>query len=97
MRDLFISKCFNGSRFLIFEIDKGNEKYFEFVALRPTGSKAHSLNQKRYFLYYLFIFRVRYSEPVLNSIIHYFENCKGAKHLEKICLEFIVQDQVSYY
>ena len=50
MRDLFISKCFNGSRFLIFEIDKGNKKYFEFVALRPTGSKAHSINQKRYFL-----------------------------------------------
>jgi len=41
----------------------------------------------------LTLIRVRYSEPVLNSIIHYFENCKGAKHLEKICLEFIVQDQ----
>ena len=38
---------------------------------------------------------MRYSELVLNSIIHYFEHCKGAKQLEKICLEFIVQDQVS--
>jgi len=41
----------------------------------------------------LTLIRVRYSELVLNSIIHYFEHCKGAKQLEKICLEFIVQDQ----
>jgi len=41
----------------------------------------------------LTLIRVRYSEPVLNSIFHYFESCKGAKRLEKICLEFIVQDQ----
>jgi len=46
-------------------------------------------------LRHLTLIRVRYSEPVLSSIIHYFENCKGAKHLEKICLEFIVQDQDS--
>ena len=43
----------------------------------------------------LTLIRVRYSEPILSSIIHYFEHCKGAKQLEKICLEFIVQDQVS--
>ena len=48
--NFFISQCLKGSRSLIFEIDKGNKKYFEFVALKPTGSKAHSLNQKRYFL-----------------------------------------------
>ena len=41
----------------------------------------------------LTLIRVRYSESVLNSIIYYFENCKRAKYLEKICLEFIVQDQ----
>ena len=47
------------------------------------------------FSLYSCLLQVRYSEPVLNSIIHYFEHCKGAKQLEKICLEFIVQDQVS--
>ena len=29
---------------------------------------------------------------MLSSIIHYFENCKGAKNLEKVCLEFIVHE-----
>jgi hypothetical protein len=40
-----------------------------------------------------YYFRVRYTEPILSSIIHYFENCRGAKHLEKVCLEFIVHEQ----
>ena len=31
---------------------------------------------------------------MLGSIIHYFENCRGSKNLEKVCLEFIVQEQV---
>ena len=41
----------------------------------------------------IFARRVRYTEPILSSIIHYFENCRGAKHLEKVCLEFIVHEQ----
>ena len=39
------------------------------------------------------LIRIRYSDAMLSSIIHYFENCKGAKHLEKVCLEFIVHEQ----
>ena len=30
---------------------------------------------------------------MLSSIIHYFEDCRGAKNLEKVCLEFIVHEQ----
>lgn len=39
------------------------------------------------------LIRIRYSDAMLSSIIHYFENCKGAKNLEKVCLEFIVHEQ----
>jgi len=39
------------------------------------------------------LIRIRYSDNMLSSIIHYFENCKGAKNLEKVCLEFIVHEQ----
>ena len=39
------------------------------------------------------LIRIRYSDSMLSSIIHYFENCKGAKNLEKVCLEFIVHEQ----
>jgi len=38
------------------------------------------------------LIRIRYSDSMLSSIIHYFENCKGAKNLEKVCLEFIVHE-----
>jgi len=39
------------------------------------------------------LIRIRYSDQMLGSIINYFENCKGAKNLEKVCLEFIVHEQ----
>ena len=39
------------------------------------------------------LIRIRYSDQMLSSIINYFENCKGAKNLEKVCLEFIVHEQ----
>lgn len=39
------------------------------------------------------LIRIRYSESILAQIIYYFENFKGAKNLEKVCLEFIVQEK----
>ena len=39
------------------------------------------------------LIRIRYSDSMLSSIIHYFEDCRGAKNLEKVCLEFIVHEQ----
>ena len=39
------------------------------------------------------LIRIRYSDAMLSSISHYFENCKGAKNLEKVCLEFVVHEQ----
>ena len=39
------------------------------------------------------LIRIRYSDAMLSSISNYFENCKGAKNLEKVCLEFIVHEQ----
>jgi hypothetical protein len=30
------------------------------------------------------LIRIRYSDSMLSSIIHYFENCRGAKNLEKV-------------
>ena len=41
------------------------------------------------------LIRIRYSDAILSSISHYFENCKGAKNLERVCLELIVHEQ--YY
>jgi len=44
-------------------------------------------------LKHITLIRIRYSDSMLSSIIHYFENCRGAKNLEKVCLEFIVHEQ----
>jgi len=44
-------------------------------------------------LKHITLIRIRYSDSMLSSIIHYFENCKGSKNLEKVCLEFIVHEQ----
>jgi len=44
-------------------------------------------------LSHITLIRIRYSDAMLGSIIHYFENCRGSKNLEKVCLEFIVQEQ----